>query len=868
MLLIGEPCLIPESNLDLRTRVLLDKERRAVKKVQTMNWTRAARRNRRERVSLRRRILAGTALCVLLLVPAAASPPSLPAAVVFEETFDVPVPTMMKGKGRIIDTPDGFKGFSVDRAARQDFGGMVLQRSFLLSLKGKSATLEFWLQRRSAASGVRSTDPVLEFVDRDDRNFLTIYVLWEGSEYGGGGEIFLDWKRSAVPAYDVNIWGEVIPLGFTPKVGEWIHVAFTYGPNESDKMVIVNGTPLTSAYPPLGSLAQVRGTAMEPVTMTGGTLDLSNIHEVKVGAEGKNWDKGVGRGVRYLEHSVLDDLRIHDQVVTAFDLTRRGGTGEALEIRTLAHDADLVAGFSGKLVGGDVLTVLVEGTPGAEATFDVVSRSDRRGSIHLDWRGFGVYLEEKVFFEEDEINLRDVREYRVYVDREPLGAITAETEAVEILDVQEQSYTIEGLEIETPYYTEVMAFMDGGVIHPVFRSRTGLPMEEDPELPGRYAGTLQVEHQDVYDEAVIVGRLSRGDATAELSAPELLEIDGSLTIAVLTSPDMLEADETSTSEILVTVTDANEEPVAGHEIRFLLVTTSEYTGVVGGGLFVDEVGASLRRDFRGITDMFGQVTATYTAGFAAKTAIIVARDMLSNDTGAGYVRNFIRAQAELELEAVQEVAGKALGYALTLTSSDEWLTADGESRARITAFLTRDGIPVEGHRIGFQVTAGTGSIRAVSDTTDADGKARAVYTAGKKIGIVLIRAVAHKAGVSGTVQIELRSDAPAKIAITLSEDLLPADGRSTAEVDVVVTDINDNPNEGVEVEYEVAIGSGRLRKIEPVTDDRGASSARYVAGTIPGKVHIQVTVRSAVPTEEEMLAARNLALAVPDYAFF
>jgi hypothetical protein len=156
----------------------------------------------------------------------------------------------------------------------------------------------------------------------------------------------------------------------------------------------------------------------------------------------------------------------------------------------------------------------------------------------------------------------------------------------------------------------------------------------------------------------------------------------------------------------------------------------------------------------------------------------------------------------------------------------------------------------------------------VSGTTDNNGKARAVYTAGKKIGVVLITAIDQDVGISGVVRIELRSDAPAKIAITVVPDILPADGRSKADLEVLVTDINDNPNEGIEVEYVVAIGQGRLRRIEELTDEDGISTAEFVAGRIPGKAIIEVTVRSTVPTEEEFAAARALALAVTDYSFF
>ena len=64
------------------------------------------------------------------------------------------------------------------------------------------------------------------------------------------------------------------------------------------------------------------------------------------------------------------------------------------------------------------------------------------------------------------------------------------------------------------------------------------------------------------------------------------------------------------------------------------------------------------------------------------------------------------------------------------------------------------------------------------------------------------------------------------------------------------------------------IGSGSLRRIEEETDRDGISTAEYVAGRIPGRVSIGVTVRSTAPTEEELLAARELALAVVDYDFY
>jgi hypothetical protein len=638
-------------------------------------------------------------------------------------------------------------------------------------------------------------------------------------------------------------------------VGERFHLAFTWGGNLSDCAIYLDGIELkTSKEKPFGMEAAIEASSLIAI---GG-------HPYRGGSI--VWDQAT---------SVIKSVHIYDEPLDGADLyahpERYRPTAGPMAIASLGHDAARVAGFSGRLVAGDAVTVTMEGTAGQEAAFDVARLTDIRGEIPVSWKGWGVYLEEKIFFDEGEIDLRDVDEYRVYLGTNPIdaGAITEETPFVEALEVEEQSYVFERLEPDTPYYVAVVAVMDDGSFLPLVSDPSGVGMQEVEGSPGVYEGTFTLGYENRYPEAVVVGRLGSGESAAALVSDEPFEVDPSLNIEVVASVEELKADEKSTSEITVTVTDANGDTVSDHEVRFVLATTSQYTGVVGGGAFAEEVGGSLERDFWGETNLFGQVTATYTAGFAAKTTIVVARDMLSNDTGVGYVKTYINAAAQLELEAVQLTAGKALGYAIAVTSSDEWLTADGESEARITALVTKDGIPVEGHRVGFTVSAGSGRIRTIRGETDANGRARAVYTAGMKIGTVLIRATDHSMpGLTGTVQVELRSDAPAKIAVTVTPEVLPADGRSTADVAVVVTDINDNPNEGVEVEYAVAIGSGRIRRIEEVTDRDGESMAEYVAGRLPGKVSIEVTVRSTVPTEEELAAARDLATAVADHDFF
>lgn len=713
--------------------------------------------------------------------------------------------------------------------------------------------------RRTADQGANYF-PLVEFVGGDGEVAAGVMIQWEDVTVPRVGKSAArtaslpEEPKSIVylrgPNWDV--WGKRNRMDRQVQPGEEVLITLTWGADPSSNRIYINDrevpsyrTPSQEESPRKGSLARYLGGI--------GHFRLPDVGALApLSPEERAFDLD----------TKLVEVVIHDRPLTAADLS----SASNVQVASVSHNASRVAGFSGRLIAGDRLEVAAAGTPGAAASFGIAHYPDLSGTIALDWRGWGVYLEEKAFFKDTEVNLRDVEGYRVYVGTEPPGVPTAETVAAEELEVGEQSVTLEGLEADTPYFVAVYALKRDGTFLPVLRPLAGIAMAEAE--PGKYAGAHVVGYADRLARAVVVARLEQGGEAAVAVAPgDPIVVDPRLKVAVSASPEELEADEKSTSKVTVTVSDANGNPVSGHEVRFVLATTSQYTGVVGGGAFAEQVGGTIKADFRGVTDLFGRVTGTYVAGFAAKTAVIVARDMASNDTGAGWVKTYIRTRAELELEPVEPVAAMAAGYAIEVTSSDAWLTADGRSTARITARVTLAGAPVEGHKVGFAVS-GVGSIRTVRDTTDGRGEARAVYTAGKKIGIVLVTATDLTAGISGSVPIELRSDAPAKIAIKLDPEKLPADGRSRAELTVTVTDINDNPNDNVEVEYAIVEGGGRLRRDRGTTDRRGEHANEYTAGRTPGRVGIEITVRSTVPTAEELGKARELALAVTDYEFF
>jgi len=748
-----------------------------------------------------------------------------------------------RGAGEIVRTQDGFayEGPGGDSMSEGSYVEYDLRAT---GFNPAAGTLEFDLTRAEK----EPWEALATFTDGTGERLATLAVDWQGGYLEDESFAMLTVSSAA----DVLHWraesGDDYPyegalLGTRIPRGRTVHVALAWG--SGTIALYLDGTALP-------------GYAVEADALV---AQLRKAEKLVVGAQTSSVE--IPGGAWGMSRSLIANVQLHDRMLAAAELAKPI-TPEGFHVYDIVTDARRVAGYSGSLVAGDRVAVTVTATPGTKPVFDVVRRADFLGKLEIDWRGWGVYLEEKTFFDKGEVDLRDVDEYRVFVSQQPIGTPAVDAEPLERLKVDEQRYVAEGLESEGAYYVAVFALMDDGTLRRVTGTREGMGLAEVE--PGTYEGGFTVRYGDSAEQAVVVCR-PEGAAAPLVADDEDVEIDTHLKVAVAAAPGELRADESSKARVAVAVTDANGDAVSGHTVRFLLATTSEYTGVVGGGTFADLVGGSLREDFQGETDLFGKVEAVYTSGFAAKTAIIVARDMESGDTGAAWVRTYIQASADIQLEAVDQSLS-AEGYEITVTSSDDWLTADGRSQARISAKVTLRGEPVEGHRVAFAVASGTGSVRTVKDTTGRDGVARAVYTAGKKIGMVVVTATDLTADLSGSVSIELRSDAPAKIRIRVDPEKIPADGRSRADILVQVTDINDNPNEGTEVEFRVAGGDGSLRDETGVTDRRGEVTGEFVAGRTPGTATVELTVRSGVPTDEEIAAARDLALAVTDYDFF
>ncbi|MFC1855760.1 Ig-like domain-containing protein [Thermodesulfobacteriota bacterium] len=449
------------------------------------------------------------------------------------------------------------------------------------------------------------------------------------------------------------------------------------------------------------------------------------------------------------------------------------------------------------------------------------------------------------------------------------GSVQTDTIPPTIDSVSENSWSIAGFSgqlVAGDMLTVELKGEAGGVAYfDINGVASRVRMTEDA-AQGTYTGTYTVVSGAYAKDTTVTAYLadSAGN-TSSLSASTVFTVDTNVNIEVTASKNTIPADERTRVEVIAKVTDLNGDEVSGHKIKFTMTTTDEYTGIVGGGRyteFEDTVGGTLRTEWRGETDAFGEVSATYKAGFAAKTALVLAKDLTTGNIGVGYVASFITSSIDITLTQVdrsrRRIRKAGRGVYINVTATPEKLTADGVSTSRIRARVTDvNGQPVANERIVFSMSSSNGRLAAVDQTTDIRGIAEAVYTAGIQIGTVIITAVDTTVGISGSTMVILMSDAPAKIYMSASPLTLPADGLSKADIDIQVSDVNDNPNQGAVVEYDIIQGNGRLDMDINETDRNGEVRNGFRAGHFPGTVTIQAKVTSRIPSVQEVNRANG-----------
>ncbi len=483
-----------------------------------------------------------------------------------------------------------------------------------------------------------------------------------------------------------------------------------------------------------------------------------------------------------------------------------------------------------------------------------------------------------------------ITDFRVYDVYYPDGNVPASASTAALIrHVEDDTFKLPGISgklVAGDKVTATLAALPGGKASFDMGKVKGIAMEEVPPTPGgpgipavdngTYRGSYTIRPGDDFEDGSIVGHFVSADnvVSDNVTSASKWTIDTKPRVTFAIDRTDLPADQKSTARVKLSAKDANGNPIAGRRLKLTLATTDEYTGLVGSGTTRSKEiaaavkdalgGAEAEARWGGETDSWGQVEFDYTSGFAAKTVILQVKDMDSGGVAVDYITSYKEASIDIALTppVSRAAARRGMQYIIKVEATRTELTADGRSRSVIRAAVSDpNGAPVPGDPVAFSLSSANGTLRVIKGTTDASGVATAEYTAGTKIGIVVVTALDTARNISGNVSIVLLADAPAKIYLKARPESLPADGVSRADLNVKVTDINDNPNKDTNVEFKVARGGGRLQYPDRTTDRFGDADNRYVAGTTPGIATILATVRSRIPTDAELAKAQNVLFA-------
>jgi hypothetical protein len=621
-------------------------------------------------------------------------------------------------------------------------------------------------------------------------------------------------------------------------------------------------------------------------------------------------DNDVRPGVTYYYVLVMTDLE--GSVVSFTDnLEVRVPDAGRVSGMEVAEDSD-----GRELKPGGVLTVTVKAGAGGKAYFslaDAVKADEMKEDARGSYRGVYTVKEgDGVFKSRVSVSFRDSSGVTHFTNSATFVSVNAPKVQAGAAKVSGKKPVIRGIRDDIPAVAGISGKLAAGKTFTVtmegdpgnkayFSVGDGIwkvPMQEEPGTPGLYKGAYTVKpgdsagtSPDALNRVFLEGYLEGpgGAVSDPARGPAPVVIDTSCNIKVEPSATSLPADTRSRTKVAFTVTDADGEPVKNRRLTVLVEPPPHYTGMVGGGgvgvfqpgTSADQTGqyGKLQLDFDDLTDDFGRVTATYTSGFAAKTAMIVARDFSTGSTGMSYVTTSISSSVnvtlekalpgagavvapppvyQLQLEVVPDPANPVRTYPGFLVEAvPNVLTADGISRANIIATLTRDGVPVAAKTIVFAVTGAGGRLTKSSASTDISGRAQVFYVAGTRAGKALVTATETTTGASAVSIITLLADAPARIYAKAYPDTLPADGMSTSRVVVELADINNNPTDGIGVNFALRGGAsgGGISLGSGVTDLRGAIDFVYTAGNVPGVATIDIEAKSPPPGSDELAAA-------------
>jgi adhesin/invasin len=277
------------------------------------------------------------------------------------------------------------------------------------------------------------------------------------------------------------------------------------------------------------------------------------------------------------------------------------------------------------------------------------------------------------------------------------------------------------------------------------------------------------------------------------------------TIELVANPSVAKADGQTEVSVTATVRDANNNAVPNVQVQF--------SAVPALNILQPTV----------TTDSSGQATTTIIAPTQAGTYTLIAR---VGTISRSIILQFTAAEVStiaLSAERTQLVVTLPARYGET-----DYSEISVFSRTTITAAV-RDGNNNPVGNVVVQFSANFGLIQATA-TTDDQGIARVVYVAPSVVPSGPVTVTATSGTATANLELTVIPGPPAKVRMSATPLVIPADGRTSSQLRIEVRDANDNiVADGTRVVLTLNPNLGSVQS--PVATVNGVATSSYIPPT-------------------------------------
>lgn len=272
-----------------------------------------------------------------------------------------------------------------------------------------------------------------------------------------------------------------------------------------------------------------------------------------------------------------------------------------------------------------------------------------------------------------------------------------------------------------------------------------------------------------------------------------------------------------------------------------IVTVSMWDA--SGSLYTTPVDVDLTTSLGSFSSSAEQPATTLTTSGGTATVVLYGEPNSTTTSAVVSASTTVNSEPYSAAMVVQYLAG--VPSVVNVTPGSPALPADGLSTTPVTATIVDEcGKPSgDGDAVNWTLSTnppGIGGSMSPAGTTVTGNTTQTTLTSGLTAGIATLVATDASAGVSGTADVNFTNCA---VTVTPSAASLPADGLSTADLAIKVTDMAGAPQAGVTVD--LVTGEGNLTPTSVVTDGSGQAASVLVSSTTP---HVAVITATVPPT--------------------